>query len=303
MAVVARSLALRPRRPRLSAFSVVNGIALSLVAATCLFPMIHMVAVSFSTRALVLAGEVVFWPRGFNTASYAWVLLQGGFWTAMWVSAQRMVVGIAINVLLVLLLAFPLSKEKHEFRARALYVWFFFFTMLFEGGLIPLYMTVATLGLLDTIWALVLPRGVQVFLVLLMLNFFRQVPRELQDAAEIDGAGKWRILWQVYVPVSLPAIATITLFSGVFHWNSWFDGLIYANHPDRYPVQTYLQILLRGDILSQATSLSEISEIYHLSNRTVRSAYIVIGIVPILALYPFLQRYFIKGIVIGSVKG
>ena len=144
---------------------------------------------------------------------------------------------------------------------------------LFEGGLIPLYMTVATLGMLDTIWALVLPRGVQVFLVLLMLNFFRQVPKELQDAAEIDGAGKWRVLWQVYVPVSLPAIATITLFSGVFHWNSWFDGLIYANHPRRYPVQTYLQILLRGDILSQATSLSEISEIYHLSNRTVRSAY------------------------------
>ena len=99
-----------------------------------------MVAVSFSTRALVLAGEVVFWPRGFNTASYAWVLLQGGFWTSMWVSAQRMVAGIAINVVLVLLLAFPLSKEKHEFRARALYVWFFFFTMLFEGGLIPLYM-------------------------------------------------------------------------------------------------------------------------------------------------------------------
>ena len=129
------------------------------------------------------------------------------------------------------------------------------------------------------------------------------MPKELQDAAEIDGAGKWRVLWQVYVPVSLPAIATITLFSGVFHWNSWFDGLIYANHPRRYPVQTYLQILLRGDILSQATSLSEISEIYHLSNRTVRSAYIVIGIVPILALYPFLQRYFIKGIVIGSVKG
>ena len=265
--------------------------------------MIHMVAVSFSTRALVLAGEVVFWPRGFNTASYAWVLVQGGFWTSLWVSAQRMVVGIAINVVLVLLLAFPLSKEKHEFRARTLYVWFFFFTMLFEGGLIPLYMTVSTLGMLDTIWALVLPRGVQVFLVLLMLNFFRQVPGELQDAAEIDGAGKWRILWQVYVPVSLPAIATITLFSGVFHWNSWFDGLIYANHPDRYPVQTYLQILLRGDILSQATSLSEISEIFHLSNRTVRSAYIVIGIVPILALYPFLQRYFIKGIVIGSVKG
>ena len=301
---MARSARSRPgQRPRLPLFALVNGSVLALFAAACLFPMVHVAAVSFSTRAQALAGEVVFWPRGFNTASYAWVLLQSGFWTSLWVSAQRMAAGIAINVVLVLLLAFPLSKEKHEFPARAWYVWFFFFTMLFEGGLIPLYMTVAGLGLLDTIWALVLPRGVQVFLVLLMLNFFRQVPRELQDAAEIDGAGKWRILWQVYVPVSLPAIATITLFSGVFHWNSWFDGLIFANHPERYPLQTYLQILLRGDILSQAASLSEISEIYHLSNRTVRSAYIVIGIVPILALYPFLQRYFVKGIVIGSVKG
>ena len=303
MAGSARSLPRQRPRPRLPLFSLVNGSVLALLAAACLFPMVHMAAVSFSTRAQVLAGEVVFWPRGFNTASYAWVLLQSGFWTSLWVSAQRMAAGIAINVVLVLLLAFPLSKEKREFPARALYVWFFFFTMLFEGGLIPLYMTVAGLGLLDTIWALVLPRGVKVFLVLLMLNFFRQVPRELQDAAEIDGAGKWRILWQVYVPVSLPAIATITLLSGEFHWNSWFDGLIFANHPRRYPLQTYLQILLRGDILSQAASLSEVAEVYHLSNRTVRSAYIVIGIVPILALYPFLQRYFVKGIVIGSVKG
>ena len=221
----------------------------------------------------------------------------------MWVSVKRMVIGIGVNLVLILLAAYPLSKESHEFRARTFYAWFFFFTMLFAGGLIPLYITVATVGLLDTIWALVLPSGVQVFLVLLMLNFFRQVPKELQDAAEIDGAGKFRILWQIYVPASLPAIATITLFSGVFHWNSWFDGLIYANQPANYPVQTYLQVLLRSDIRSQITSLSEMGEIFHLSNRTVRSAYVIIAIIPILSFYPFLQRYFIKGIVIGSVKG
>ena len=209
MALSTRSLPVR--RAQVSAFGVVNGVVLSLVAAACLFPMVHMVAVSFSTRARVLAGEVVFWPIGFNTASYAWVLLQGGFWTSLWVSAQRMVVGISVNVVLVLLLAYPLSKERHEFP---------------------------------------------------------------------------------------PAPCTCGSSS-----SPCCSRLIYANHPDRYPVQTYLQILLRGDILSQATSLSEISEIFHLSNRTVRSAYIVIGIVPILALYPFLQRYFIKGIVIGSVKG
>ena len=290
-------------RIRLSAFPVINILILFLLAATCLLPMVHMLAVSLSTSAKVLAGEVTFWPVGFTLDSYEWVLGRNDFWRSMWVSVQRMVVGISLNVALILLLAYPLSKEAHEFPARTIYVWFFFFTMLFQGGLIPLYITVSSLGLLDTVWALVLPQGVQVFLVLLMLNFFRQVPKELHDAAEIDGAGKWRILWQIYVPVSLPAVATITLFSGVFHWNSWFDGLIYANNPSSYPVQTYLQILLQGELMDQVSSMSELDELYNLSNRTVRSAYVVIGILPILMLYPLLQRYFIKGIVIGSVKG
>jgi putative aldouronate transport system permease protein len=291
------------KRYRISAFTVINASILICLAALCLMPLIHTLAVSFSARAKVLAGQVTFWPKGVNLHSYRWVLKQVGFWTAMVVSVKRMVLGIGVNLVLVLLAAYPLSKESTEFRARTFYAWFLFFTMLFSGGLIPLYITVATVGLLDTIWALVLPSGVQVFLVLLMLNFFRQVPKELQDAAEIDGAGKFRVLWQIYVPASLPAIATITLFSGVFHWNSWFDGLIYANQPANYPVQTYLQVLLRSDIRSQITSLSEIGEIFHLSNRTVRSAYVIIAIIPILSFYPFLQRYFIKGIVIGSVKG
>lgn len=291
------------KRYPISVFSVVNALILLFFAALCLMPLLHTLAVSFSARAKVLAGEVTFFPKGVNLHSYRWVLKQVGFWTAMVVSVKRMVIGITVNLIVILLAAYPLSKESTEFRARTFYAWFLFFTMLFSGGLIPIYITVATVGLLDTIWALVLPSGAQVFLILLMLNFFRQIPKELQDAAEIDGAGKVRILLQIYIPASLPAIATITLFSGVFHWNSWFDALIYANQPANYPVQTYLQILLRGDIRSQITSLSEIGEIFHLSNRTVRSAYVVIAIIPILSFYPFLQRYFIKGIVIGSVKG
>ena len=166
-----------------------------------------------------------------------------------------------------------------------------------------MYITVASVKLLDTVWALVLPKGVQVFLVLLMLNFFRQIPKELDDAARIDGAGKWRILWQIYVPMSLPAIATITLFSGAFHWNSWFDGLIYMNRPQNYPLQTYLQTVIIGNLVENMQSLDEIERLAKMSDRTLKSSQIIIAIIPILAFYPFLQRYFIKGIVIGSVKG
>ena len=136
-----------------------------------------------------------------------------------------------------------------------------------------------------------------------MLNFFRQIPKELDDAARIDGAGKWRILWKIYVPMSLPAIATITLFSGVFHWNSWFDGLIYMNRPRNYPLQTYLQTVIIGNLVENMQSLDEIERLAKMSDRTLKSAQIIIAIIPILAFYPFLQRYFIKGIVIGSVKG
>ena len=194
---------------------------------------------SFSTRALVLAGEVVFWPRGFNTASYAWVLLQGGFWTSLWVSAQRMVVGIAINVVLVLLLAFPLSKEKHEFRARALYVWFFFFTMLFEGGLIPLYMTVATLGL------------VYPWLRVATTRYFANNARFGSTAVSFHaGAGR---LFRRWLTVVAPGFAAIGLFIAVngegFEalgslWNALREGKVIAN-----PVPLVLFVVRKFDLM------------------------------------------------------
>lgn len=220
----------------------------------------------------------------------------------MLVSVERVVLGGSINLVLTILVSYPLSKETKDFRSRTFYAWFFFITMLFSGGLIPWYMTIKQLRLTDTIWALVLPGAVPVFSVIILLNFFREVPKELSEAAFIDGAGQWTTLWKIYVPVSTPALATILLFALVGHWNSWFDGLILMNNPKHYPLQSYIQTIVVARDFTSMTK-EQISELATISDRTIKAAQIFLGSLPIMLVYPFLQKYFVKGIVLGSVKG
>jgi len=196
-----------------------------------------------------------------------------------------------------------LAKEVRQFRYRTAYAWAFVFSMLFSGGLIPMYMLIRSLGMIDTIWALVLPGAIPVFNVVLLLNFYRSLPKELEEAAFMDGAGHWRTLWTLYVPLSLPALATIGLFATVGHWNSWFDGIIYMNSPDNYPLQSYLRTVVVQRDLSSMTYTEALQESRQISDRTLKAAQIFLGALPILLLYPFLQRYFMQGIVLGSVKG
>lgn len=287
---------------KLSAFSVINGCFLLLAALVCIIPLIHILAVSFSSSSAAAAGKVVFWPVEFSLNSYAYVAKRPAFWHSMMVSFERIAIGGVINLLLTILCAYPLSKERAEFRFRSFYAWAFFVTMLFSGGLIPWYTVIRQAGLLDSIWALVLPGAVPVFSVILLLNFFREIPKELSEAAFIDGAGHWITLWKLYVPVSKPALATITLFSLVGHWNSWFDGLILMNNADNYPLQSYIQTIVVQRSYSML-SRQEISELATVSDRTLRSSQIFLGTLPIIMVYPFLQKYFVKGIVLGGVKG
>ncbi len=290
------------RLKKLSAFTVVNSCFLGLAALLCIIPLIHILAVSFSSSAAAGAGKVVLWPVEFSLNSYAYVAKRGAFWHSMLVSFQRLAIGGSINLVLTILCAYPLSKERSEFRFRTFYAWAFFVTMLFSGGLIPWYTVIRQAGLLDSIWALVLPGAVPVFSVILLLNFFREVPKELSEAAFIDGAGHWITLWKLYVPVSKPALATITLFSLVGHWNSWFDGLILMNDANNYPLQSYIQTIVVQRSYSML-SRQEISELATVSDRTLRSSQIFLGSLPIILVYPFLQKYFVKGIVLGGVKG
>lgn len=268
----------------------------------CILPMIHVLAVSLSGSAPATAGEVTFWPIDFNWQSYQYVFGKVQFLKAMVVSVERLGLGVSISMLLTLLAAYPLSKEQAQFRFRTVYAWIFVFTILFYGGLIPWYMTIRNVGLIDTVWALVIPGAVPVFNIIILLNFFRGLPRELEEAAFVDGARHWTILFKLFVPMSMPAIATLTLFTIVGHWNAWFDGLILMNSPANYPLSSYLQTAVIGRELNQLTPQDAVL-LSQISDRTTKSAQIFAGALPVLLVYPFLQRYFVKGIVLGSVKG
>jgi putative aldouronate transport system permease protein len=283
-------------------FAAVNTTFLILIALLCVLPLIHIIAVSFSSSTAAAAGYVKLWPVDFTLASYEFTGSREGFWRSMLVSLERIAIGTPLNLLLTIIVAYPLSKESKNFRFRLVYAWIFFMTMLFNGGLIPWYITIKELGLLDSIWALVLPSAVPVFSIVLMLNFFREVPKELEESAVIDGASQWTTLWRIYVPISKPAIATLALFSMVEHWNSWFDGLILMGNPVHYPLQSYIQTIVIQQNFS-SMSREDILSMAMISDRTLRASQIFLGSLPIMAAYPFLQKYFVKGIVLGSVKG
>ncbi|WP_010278055.1 carbohydrate ABC transporter permease [Paenibacillus senegalensis] len=284
-------------------FTLFNYAFLLFLALSCILPLVHILAISFSSDNAVAAGQVKLWPVQFTTEAYRVVLNKIEFLRSMGVTLQRVVLGVSLNMLLAVLMAYPLSKEARVFPMRTFYAWAVVFTMLFHGGLVPTFMTVRATGILDTVWALVLPGAVPVFNVLLLLNFFRGLPKELEEAAMMDGAGHFTTLFKIYLPLSLPALATIGLFSIVGHWNAWFDGMLYMNSPVNYPLQTYLRtIVIDLDLSSLSGTGDTLKEYDQVSARTVRAAQIFLGALPVLLVYPFLQKYFTKGIVLGSVK-
>ncbi|ALS29165.1 ABC transporter permease [Paenibacillus sp. 32O-W] len=282
-------------------FNAFNVTFLVLLAVLCVIPLIHVMAVSFSSKAAADANMVGLWPVEFTLEAYKKTVRNPVFLHSIWVSVQRTVIGTALTLLLAFLAAYPLSKESAVFKSRTFYSWIFVFTMIFNGGLVPFYIVIQKLGLMNSFWVLVLPGAVNVWLTILLINFFRGVPKELEEAALIDGAGHFRTLFRIYLPVSLPAIATLALFSMVFHWNSWFDGLLYISDAKKQPLATFLQtVIIQRDMSTMSMSPKELEL---LSQTTVNAAQIFIGALPILLVYPFLQKYFVKGLVLGSVKG
>lgn len=208
-------------------FQIINYTVLILLSALCLFPLLNILAMSFSSATAVAAGKVSVLPVEFNTYAYSYVIGKKDFWNSLLKSVERVGIGVPFSMLLTILVAYPLSKERTQLRLRSFYSWIFFFTMLFSGGLIPGYLLIQNLHLMDTIWALILPMAVPVYNIVLMLNFFRGIPRELEEAALIDGANQFQTCFRIYVPCAKPSIATLTLFCFITHWNSYFDGLIF----------------------------------------------------------------------------
>ncbi|MDF2922784.1 MAG: carbohydrate transporter permease [Paenibacillaceae bacterium] len=282
-------------------FAVCNYVFLSLLGILCVLPLIHLLAMSLSSSNAVATGSVTFWPVEFSLKSYSFILGMPDFLRSMGISGIRVALGLLVNMSLTILVAYPLSKDSARLKGRTLYAWIFVFTMLFSGGIIPLYMTIRNLGLLDSIWALILPHAVPVYNTVILLNFFRNLPVELEEAALIDGAGHWTVMARIYVPLSKASLATLTLFTVVTHWNAWFDGILFMNSTVNYPLQSYLYTVIVGmdTLLKNSTDL-EIMDLT--SDRTARAAQVFLAAIPVLILYPFLQRYFTKGIVMGSVK-
>lgn len=282
-------------------FNVFNVIFLTGVTLLGILPFVHLLAVSLSSNTAAVAGEVFFLPVDFTTVSYQYLAENSAFFAAFWVTLKRVFLGTIINMFLIIITAYPLSRSNRVFKARTLYVWFFVITMFFGGGLIPTYMVVKETGILDTLWALILPGALNVFFMVMLLNFFRNIPKDIEEAATVDGASHWVMLFKIFLPISLPAIATILLFTIVGHWNSWFDGILYMNRPENYPLQSYLSTLITS-LNVQMISTDDLSNLKEMGSKTLRTAQIFMGLLPVLLVYPFLQGYFVKGITIGSVK-
>ena len=282
-------------------FNVINLIVMGILALSCLYPLWYAFCLSVSDKAAANSGLVTFFPIGFTFTSYGEIMKEALFFNSFWISIQRTVLGTAVTLLLLILLAYPLSRTKKEFFLRDILMWIVIFCMLFSGGLIPWYITVRNYHLIDSIWALVLGGGLPVFNLILMTNFFRAIPRDLEEAAVVDGAGPWTILFRVVVPCSIPVLATIVLFTGVYHWNEFFNGLVLTTNESRYPLQTYIRQIV---VNIQATVLTrdQIEHLFKLSNKSLNAAKVFIAMIPMLVVYPFLQRYFISGIMLGAVK-
>lgn len=279
-----------------------NVIFLTGTAVICILPILNVLAISFSSSQYASANAVSLWPKGFTLNAYEFVANKPEFIRSFFIAVKVTVVGTLINLLLALPAAYVLSRNERKFRWRTIYIWFFVVTMLFNGGLIPTYLTVKEAGLLNNFLALILPGAVQVFNVILLMNFFRNLPKEIDEASLVDGAGHWTNLLKIYAPLSKPALATITLFAIVGHWNSWFSGIIYLNNPNDYPLQSYLQTVIIKPDLSIISS-NDLNLLSTVNERTSKAAQIFLATLPILLVYPFFQNYFMTGLVMGSVKG
>ena len=274
-----------------------------LLGVICLLPLLNIVAVSFSGSAAVAANRVGIFPVDFTVAAYEKILGDHQFWRSFGISVARVVLALLLNLILIMLMAYPLSKSKREFKGRNIYMDLLIFAMLFNGGMIPTYIVIKNLGLLNTIWALILPGAVPIFSVIMVMNFFMGVPKALEEAAVIDGATPLQVLTKVYLPCSKPVIATIALFSIVGSWNDFFSGLLYMTKVNNYPLQTYIQSLnVKLEDMLNAGSISSLVNIMDVSAQNLNAAKIVVSVIPLLLIYPLLQKYLITGIVVGSVK-
>jgi putative aldouronate transport system permease protein len=277
---------------------IANLALLALMGLVTLFPFLHVLSQSLSSHTAIVSDRVSVYPVGFQLEAYKQLLQDGAFYRSFGVALVRTVLGTAINMTLTCLMAYSLSR-KH-LKGRGLIMNMVIFTMLFNGGMIPTFLLLKQLHLLDTVWSLLLPSAVSAFNLILLKNFFQTIPESLVESARIDGAGHGIILLRLFLPLSLPALATLTLFYAVMHWNTYFDAVMYINNPKLLPLQVYLRnVIVLGDSNMNVTDFSGATLI---SPESLKAATIIASVVPMIAVYPFVQHYFVKGVMLGAVK-
>lgn len=285
------------------AADVIIYVILVLTCVVCLVPLLNTLALSLSSSVAASSGDVLLWPLDFTLASYQNIVGDIAFLKSLGISFARTGVGTAFSFILMVMMAYPLSKSSKEFRFRNVFMWLMIGAMLFSGGLIPLYMVVNSLHLIDSFWSMILPCAVPVFNVILIMNYMKGLPKSVEESASIDGANPWQILFHIVLPMSIPVLTTVTLFTAVGHWNQFFDAMIYMNSPGKWPVQTYIQSLnVVMQSMSTITDPEEIQRLMQISGVTFNAAKVFVAMLPILIVYPFVQRFFVGGIVMGAVK-
>jgi putative aldouronate transport system permease protein len=281
-------------------FDTANVVLLICSSLVTLFPFVYILATSLAPLSQVLRGGLILWPENITWDAYKTILSNRHFVGSLWITVVITVLGTFVNLLFTSFFAYPLAKKR--LKGRGVILFLVLFTMLFSGGIIPSYMIVKSLGLLNSVWALILPSAISAFNLIILKNFFQSIPEELEESARIDGCKNVGVFFRIVLPLSMPALATFTLFYAVGHWNSFFSAVMYVTKSNLWPIQ----VVLRQMIIEGATQ--EFQEALESAEKqvlpaTIKMAAIIVATVPILFVYPFLQKHFAKGVLLGSVKG
>jgi putative aldouronate transport system permease protein len=289
------------------AFNIFNYSFLGILAIIYVIPCFHLLAVSFSADEFTATGSVFLLPKGVTLQAYEYLIAKKEFFSALVISVLRTVSGTALSLVIIVLSAYPLSKTNGKFKGRTCVTWFFLITMFFSGGLFATYFLYKQLKLLNNFLVFILPGACDVWFILMLMNFFRGIPPALEEAALIDGAKQFTVLFKIYLPLALPSIATIILFTAIGQWNSWFDGIMFMNDPSDYPLQSYLyNMIISSDPTKQSNftmTPEQLEAMKNIGGKNLQASQIFLGLLPIALVFPFLQKYFISGITVGSVKG
>lgn len=286
-------------------FDVLLYLILASMTFCTLYPFWSQVVISLDgagVNSTAYSSGIILFPTQLTFDSYKLAFKFDALWMGYWNTIVRTVVGVVLSIFFTAITAYPLAKKDLPFNRT--FTSFILFTMLFGGGMIPSYLLIKQLHMLNTIWSLVIPGMIGAFNVLIMRNFFRSIPDELEESARVDGAGYLRIFTQIVLPLSKPVLATIALWVGVGHWNSWFDSMIYISNPDKQVLQIVLRkIIIQNNMADINSVIQHMGTKTEFSGKQLQATVVMFSIIPMLIVYPFIQKYFVKGVMIGAIKG